>query len=124
MVALMRATAQTSGWPTGNLAGVPPSERALSPLRSESVLSRSLLPDTHPPGLATNRKTPMPLNSIAANLAVDALTARDDALDAQRAHEVNPSPETTRLRTNTKRKAKRAWANAKTAYARAKAQEA
>jgi hypothetical protein len=66
----------------------------------------------------------MPLKSIAANLAVDALTARDDALDAQSAHEANPSPETTRLRTSTKRKAKRAWANAKTAYARAKAKEA
>ncbi|MBE0619848.1 MAG: hypothetical protein IH605_04585 [Burkholderiales bacterium] len=66
----------------------------------------------------------MPLNSIAANLAVDALTARDDALDAQSAHEANRSPETTRLRASTRRRAKRTWASAESAYARAKATEA
>jgi hypothetical protein len=66
----------------------------------------------------------MPLDEISANRVIDALVARENALDAQAEYEANPSPETTSLRISAKRKAKRLWDKAKTAYARAKAESA
>lgn len=66
----------------------------------------------------------MPIDEIAANRAIDALVAREKALDAQTEYETNPSPVTNKLRIGAKRKAKRLLDKAKTAYAQAKAESA